>query len=82
MTSDLPVCRSKTSTTWSPCDRGSVVHQMLSHYQMRELGGEGYLRLLELLPDGRTLVVRSYSPLLDQYLMGADQQMTVVLDVE
>ncbi len=66
----------------STSDRGSVVHQMLSNYQMRELGGEGYLRLLELLPDGRTLVVRSYSPLLDQYLMGADQQMTVVLDVE
>ncbi len=66
----------------STTDRGSVVHQMLANYQMRELGGEGYLRLLELLPDGRTLVVRSYSPLLDQYLMGADQKMTVVLDVE
>ncbi len=66
----------------STTDRGNVVHQMLANYQMRELGGEGYLRLLELLPDGRTLVVRSYSPLLDQYLMGPDQQMTVVLDVD
>ena len=66
----------------SVTDRGNVVHQMLSNYQMRELGGEGYLRLLELRADGRTLVVRSYSPLLDRYLLGADQQYTVELDVD
>jgi len=63
-------------------DRGNVVHQMLSNYQMRELGGEGYMRLLELLPDGRTLVVRSYSPLRDRYLTSPDQQMSLQLGVD
>ncbi len=66
----------------STTDRGNVCHQMLSNYQMRELGGEGYMRLLELLPDGETLVVRTYSPVHDRYLMGADQQMTLTLDVD
>ncbi|PCC68990.1 hypothetical protein SAMN02745121_05677 [Nannocystis exedens] len=66
----------------SVTDRGNVVHQMLANYQMRELGGEGYLRLLELLPDGKTMHVRSYSPLFDRYLLGSDQQYTIELDVE
>ena len=64
----------------STTDVGNTCHQLLSNYQMRELGGEGYLRILELLPDHRTLVVRTYSPLLDRYLAGADQQMTLRLD--
>ncbi|MCY1059031.1 metallophosphoesterase [Nannocystis sp. SCPEA4] len=63
-------------------DHGRVVHQMLANYQMRALGGEGYLRLLELMPDGRTLHVRTYSPLLDRYLVDADQQFTIELDVD
>jgi 3',5'-cyclic AMP phosphodiesterase CpdA len=64
----------------STTDLGNTCHQLLSNYQMRDLGGEGYLRILELLPDGRTLVVRTYSPLLDRYLSGADQQMSLTLD--
>jgi 3',5'-cyclic AMP phosphodiesterase CpdA len=63
-------------------DHGRVVHQMLANYQMRAIGGEGYLRLLELMPDGRTVHVRTYSPLLDRYLVDADQQFTIELDVD
>jgi 3',5'-cyclic AMP phosphodiesterase CpdA len=66
----------------SVTDRGNVVHQILANYQMRQLGGEGYLRLLELLPDGRTLRVRSYSPLWDRDLLGPDQRFTLELDVD
>jgi len=55
---------------------------MFANYQMRELGGEGYLPLLELLPDGETMHVRSDSPLYDRCLLGADQQYTIELDVE
>lgn len=55
-------------------DTGQICHQMLSNYQMRELGGEAYLRLLEFQPDGKTLRVKSYSPLYDKYLLEADQQ--------
>jgi hypothetical protein len=61
-------------------DRGDVVHQMLVNYQMRELGGEGYLRILEFLPDGKTVRVRSYSPLYDKYLGDAGNQFSFRLD--
>ncbi|MBN1845546.1 MAG: metallophosphoesterase [Sedimentisphaerales bacterium] len=60
--------------------RGKNVHQMLANYQMRELGGEGYLRLLEFLPDGRTVQVKTYSPLYDKYLLAPDQQFSIALD--
>jgi hypothetical protein len=58
---------------------GNRVHQILANYQMRPGGGEGYLRLVEFLPDGRTVQVKSYSPLLDKYLADPEQQFTVDL---
>jgi hypothetical protein len=61
-------------------DRGNVVHQMLANYQMRDLGGEGYLRILEFLPDGKTVHVKSYSPLYDKYLDDAANQFSFELD--
>jgi hypothetical protein len=61
-------------------DRGDVVHQMLVNYQMRQLGGEGYLRILEFLPDGKTVHVKSYSPLYDKYLDDAGNQFSFRLD--
>jgi hypothetical protein len=44
-------------------------------------GGRGYLRLLELLPDGKTVQVKTYSPLLDDYLTSARQQFVLEIDV-
>jgi hypothetical protein len=61
-------------------DRGKTVHQMLVNYQMRPLGGEGYLRLLEFLPDGKTVHVKSYSPLYDSYLDEPGQQFSFETD--
>jgi len=46
---------------------GNVVHQMLANYQMLHEGGDGWLRLIEILPDGETVQVKTYSPVLDQY---------------
>ena len=66
----------------SETDAGTTCHQMLSNYQMRELGGEAYLRLVELLPDGRTAIVRSYSPLLDRYLTDPAHQFVFTLDLD
>lgn len=60
-------------------DLGGSVHQMLSNYQMRELGGEAYMRLLEFHPDGETVTVKSYSPLYDSYLLQPDQQFQIRL---
>ena len=61
-------------------DQGHIVHQMLANYQFRTLGGEGYLRLLEFRPDGKTVQVKTYSPLYDNYLIEPDQQFTFQLD--
>jgi hypothetical protein len=61
-------------------DKNRTCHQMLSNYQMRTLGGEGYLRLLEFRPDGKTVQVKTYSPLYDRYLIAPDQQFAFTLD--
>ena len=45
---------------------GNRVHQILVDYQDADYGGNGWLRLLQFLPDGKTVRVRDYSPLLDQ----------------
>jgi hypothetical protein len=60
-------------------DHGNTVHQILANYQMKEKGGEAYLRLMEFLPDGQTVQVKTYSPALDQYKTAADNQFTVKL---
>ncbi len=64
----------------SRTDLGNTCHQMLSNYQMRAQGGEGYLRLLELHPDGRTVSVRTYSPLLDAALTSPEHHFSFALD--
>jgi hypothetical protein len=64
----------------STTDAGTLCHQMLSNYQMKHLGGAGYLRLLEFLPDRNTVRVHSYSPLYDRYLWDADQAFSFTLD--
>ncbi|MCP5521146.1 MAG: metallophosphoesterase [Verrucomicrobiales bacterium] len=45
---------------------GNTVHQVLVDYQNAANGGNGWLRLLQFLPDGRTIRVRDYSPLLNE----------------
>ena len=74
------VCHSGLGFLSSKNDRGQMTHQMLVDYQQRPLGGEGYLRILEFLPDGKTVQVKSYSPLYDKYLRDAGNQFTFQLD--
>jgi hypothetical protein len=61
-------------------ERGATVQQMLVDYQSRKLGGEGYLRILEFLPDGKTVHVKSYSPFYDAYLDSEDNQFSFELN--
>lgn len=61
-------------------DAGNTVHQMLVNYQMLDEGGLGYLRLLELLPDGRTLRFKTYSPSLDLFATAADQDFSLTVE--
>lgn len=43
-------------------DAGQDVHQMVFNAQFLPQGGQGWLRLLEFLPDGKTVHVRTFSP--------------------
>lgn len=52
---------------------GQPVAQMLVNYQFRNLGGEGYLRILEFQPDGHTVRASSYSTIYNKFLLTADQ---------
>jgi hypothetical protein len=58
-------------------DNGNVVHQILANYQMNAQGGQGDMRVLEFKADGETVVVRTYSPVLDRYNTAPDQQFTL-----
>lgn len=68
-----------TGQLTSQGDRGNTVHQILSNYQMLDEGGLGYLRLLELLPDGRGLHVKTYSPSLGLFATAADQDFSLTI---
>lgn len=61
-------------------DFGGVVHQMLVNYQMKALGGEAFLRLVEFLPDGKTVQVKAYSPLYGTYKTDSQNQFILTLD--
>jgi hypothetical protein len=46
---------------------GGVVHEILANYQMNDMGGEGFLRLIEFRHGSPEVQVRTYSPWLDEY---------------
>lgn len=62
-------------------DHGNTVHQMLANYQFLANGGNGWFRLIEILPDNKTIQVKTYSPTLNQYMVGPQQQFVLELDV-
>ena len=59
---------------------GNHVHQMLVNYQHKPEAGEGYLRLLEFLPDGKTLQVKSYSASTELYKVDSQNQYSLTLE--
>lgn len=69
-----------TGRSTSRGDAGNSVHQVLVNYQMLDQGGLGYLRLLEIHPDGRTLHMKTYSPSLGVFSYAAEQDFR--LEVE
>lgn len=79
------VCNDGTGYVASPLPNGKVVHQILANYQRevvpsRGYGGGGYMRLLQFLPDQKTVRVRSYSPLYDLWLSEPDQRFDLTWD--
>lgn len=61
------VLKEGTGYLVSETDVGSRCHQMLSNYQTLDMGGQGWMRILEFLPDGQTVRVFTYSPLFDDF---------------
>jgi 3',5'-cyclic AMP phosphodiesterase CpdA len=59
---------------------GLTVHQVLANYQFRTLGGEGYLRIFEFSPDGKSVRIKAYSTLYDRFMTAPDQSFVVTLD--
>jgi len=60
-------------------DAGNDVYHMLVNMQARNLGGEGWIRLLEFDPDGVTVRVKSYSPYYDKWSYATDENFTITL---
>ncbi|MCE9613815.1 MAG: glycoside hydrolase family 88 protein [Lentisphaerae bacterium] len=60
-------------------DHGNTVHQILADYQARPGGGNAYLRLLEFLPDGKTVQVKTYSPYRQRHKTDPANQFTITL---
>ncbi|MHC4394934.1 MAG: metallophosphoesterase [Planctomycetota bacterium] len=63
----------------STADHRNQVYQMLVNFQMKPLGGESWLRLIEFLPDGRTVQVKNYCPLYEKYKTGPEDQFVIRL---
>jgi hypothetical protein len=61
---------------------GNTVHSMLADYQDDPNGGNGYLRLLQFMPATNRVLVRTYSPYLNQYMVDADSSSQFTLTVE
>lgn len=80
MTMNGHVLNNGTGLLTSKGDKGNTVHQMLVNYQMLDEGGLGYLRLLEFLPDGKTVRVKTYSPSLGVYSTAKDQDFKLTVD--
>ena len=61
---------------------GRTVHTLLSDYQDRVNGGNGWLRTLEFSPANSVIRVRTYSPTLVQYETDANSQFDLFYDMQ
>ncbi|GAF92367.1 unnamed protein product, partial [marine sediment metagenome] len=53
---------------------GYFVHQLLSDYQDRHNGGNGWLRIIEFSSINNEISIRTYSPYLDKYETDSNSQ--------
>ena len=56
---------------------GSTVHTVLTDYQSRTNGGNGYLRIMTFSPSAGEIRVKTYSPWLNQYESDSNSQFTL-----
>lgn len=62
-------------------NNGDPLHTMLSDYQARTNGGNGWLRLLEFSPSTNMVNIKTYSPTLNQFETDADSQFSLAVDL-
>ncbi|MGA9102357.1 metallophosphoesterase, partial [Aeromicrobium sp.] len=60
---------------------GKPVHQLLSNFQERLNGGDGWLRYYTFDPSEDTIEARTYSPTLDRFETDANSQFTLSYDM-
>ena len=60
---------------------GNRVYSLLSDYQGRERGGDGWLRIMKFSPTRNRIEVSTYSPTLGKYERDADSQFTLEYDM-
>ncbi len=58
-------------------DDGHTIYTLLADYQGRTNGGNGWLRTMEFSPQTNEILVKTYSPYLDQWETDANSQFTI-----
>jgi hypothetical protein len=58
-------------------DAGKPVLEMLTDYQRRPNGGDGWLRLIRFVPSRREIQMRTYSPALDQFETDSSSEFVI-----
>ena len=71
------LCEDGLGFLTSKADGGNNVHQMLVNYQMLPIGGEAWLRILTFHPDEKTIEVKDYSPLYEEFNTSPDNNFTI-----
>jgi Calcineurin-like phosphoesterase len=61
---------------------GHTVYTLLSNYQSREGGGNGWLRTLRFSPQRNQISVQTYSPWLNQFENDADSSFTLTYNMQ
>ena len=58
-------------------DFGQEVIEIQADYQSRPNGGDGWMRLIEFLPNDNRIDVKTYSPTLDRFETDANSQFSI-----
>jgi hypothetical protein len=61
---------------------GNIVYTLLSDYQSRTNGGNGWLRLMEFSPANNQIRVKTYSPWLNQFETDSSSQFTLSYNMQ
>ncbi|RBP47922.1 lysophospholipase L1-like esterase [Roseimicrobium gellanilyticum] len=72
---------SYTAHVTSTGEAGNTVHEVVVDYQRDVNGGDGWMRLLQFLPDGKTVRTRDYSPTLNLTCTMSDRCYDMVFEL-